>query len=306
MITVVVCTYNRSGHLKSALESLNRQTLDREMFEVIIVDNASTDDTKEVAERFVGSGFRYVYEPQQGLSHARNAGYQAAEGQYVGYLDDDAKADSGWLSNAQRVIDEIRPDIFGGPYYPFYLTEKPDWFLDKYETSTLGDKPRCLADNEYLSGTNIIFRRELLKQLNGFSTNLGMSGASIAYGEETELMIRARAAYSDLKVYYHPEVMVYHLVPEYKMNLRWYLSSYYYCGKCYKNVFKTRHRFPVLRSLAILCLNFFLIIVKLCCGTPFRNRNKYKYIQNYIIEKLLGHVYQTGSAMSILLPGEKR
>ena len=97
-ISAVVCTLNRATYLARAVESLVNQTYPKEYYEIIVVDNGSTDNTREVVEQFSQCAIiRYIYEPVKGLSQARNTGWQAAAGKYVAYLDDDAIARPRWL-----------------------------------------------------------------------------------------------------------------------------------------------------------------------------------------------------------------
>jgi len=91
MISVIVCTYNRAELLRELLPTLCEQTVAFTQYEVIVIDNGSTDHTKTVAAVFAARypQVRYCYEPRQGLSHARNRGWQEAKGDYVAYIDDD-------------------------------------------------------------------------------------------------------------------------------------------------------------------------------------------------------------------------
>ena len=229
-ISVVVCTFNRSDLLYDALRSLAEQTTDNDRYEVIIIDNNSTDNTEIVSKDFTDSqdNFRYIKEVNQGLSCARNRGYEEARGSYVAYMDDDAKADKDWLVHANAVIESKAPHIFGGPHYPFFLNHKPEWFKDDFETNSLG-KSRFLKEGEFLNGTNIFFEKSTLLELGGFDPHLGMSGNQIGYGEESALVLKARKAKK--KLYYCHEMKVYHLVAEYKMNPFWYIVSDYEHGR---------------------------------------------------------------------------
>ena len=116
-ISVAVCTYNRADVLPKCLESLINQTTDKELFEVLIIDNNSTDDTKRIALDFCGknTNFKYIFEEKQGLSHARNRAIDEAKGTYIAYIDDDAIADKEWVKN---ILDAIKTDssmvAFGG------------------------------------------------------------------------------------------------------------------------------------------------------------------------------------------------
>ena len=91
-LSVIVCTFNRASALERCLESLRAQHADPATFEVLVIDNASPDDTRERVERYLNGPLpcRYVFEPVQGLSHARNRGAREAAAPYVTYLDDDA------------------------------------------------------------------------------------------------------------------------------------------------------------------------------------------------------------------------
>ena len=133
-ISVVICTYNRSDILKNVLETVVNQTVDQSFYEVIIVDNCSTDQTESQVRNFsrLNTNIRYVLEKRVGLSHARNRGWKEARGRYVAYTDDDCELPEEWLTIALQIIENVEPDIFGGPYYPYYLSPKADWFKDEY------------------------------------------------------------------------------------------------------------------------------------------------------------------------------
>ena len=93
-ISVVICTHNRAGYLTKALQSLSAQSLNPDSYEVIVVDNGSTDNTREVYENIIGkTNWIYVHDPVVGLSHARNTGWGDAKGKFIAFMDDDAIAD---------------------------------------------------------------------------------------------------------------------------------------------------------------------------------------------------------------------
>lgn len=121
MISVIICTYNRADLLAGALESVCQQSLAASAYEIVVVDNNSTDETPQVsrayAERY--PDVRYYIEPQQGLSYARNRDWQEARGEYVAYIDDDCQAPASWLAVGQAVIEHVAPDGFGGPILLF-------------------------------------------------------------------------------------------------------------------------------------------------------------------------------------------
>ena len=184
-IAAVVCTYNRCDLMNNVLNSLVDQTLDKAFYEVIVVDNASTDATRAVVREFIakhpGYPVRYLYEEKQGLSHARNTGYKNSSAAYITYLDDDAKAKPDFLGKVVHAFETVRPtpSAVGGQIVPYYLTPKPDWFLDEYELHTWGDTKGFLKIPEQkagFDGSNMSFPRAILEEYQGFSADFGMTG----------------------------------------------------------------------------------------------------------------------------------
>jgi glycosyltransferase involved in cell wall biosynthesis len=237
-ISAVVCTYNRAPLLVDALESLLNQTLDPACYEVLVVDNGSTDNTGAVVRRLIASygdhNLRIVREIRQGLAHARNAGLRNTHGCYVAYLDDDAKAQQDWL---QKIVDcfetvDPPPIVVGGPILPFYDTSKPTWFRDDFETRNWGTGPRFLEKGEVFSGSNMTFQREVLERLGGFDTRLGMRGPYLSAGEETALFERIWQGRDSTPVlYYSPQLVVFHYVPEHKMTVSYQLRRSFAKGQ---------------------------------------------------------------------------
>jgi len=124
---------------------------------------------------------KYLHESKLTLSNARTAGGKLATSDYISYMDD-AKANPKYIEILTQILDTHKPDICGGPYYPFYLDPKPVWFLDRYGSSSLGDEFRYLTSREYLNGGNIVFRWGLMDEVGWFDPNLGMTGKKIWYG----------------------------------------------------------------------------------------------------------------------------
>ncbi|TDI99034.1 MAG: glycosyltransferase, partial [Deltaproteobacteria bacterium] len=130
-ISVVVCTYRNPGLLEKTLASLLNQTLDSARYEVIVVDNNSNDSTPDVVARF--PSVRYVFEPEQGLSAARNAGIRAASSDIIAFIDDDAEADPGWLQALLEVYDSVPNALaVGGKADPIWDAPPPSWLDENY------------------------------------------------------------------------------------------------------------------------------------------------------------------------------
>lgn len=251
LLSVVVCTYNRSLWLRNCLNSLERPCADAGLVEVVIVDNNSSDDTRMVAESFTSRllNYRYVFEPSQGLAYARNRGYKEARGEYVGYVDDDARVQSDWVNEVVKFIaDHPKVVGVGGPYRAYSTIPIPEWFPKEYGCYGLGDEIRVIRESESISGTNMIFRKIALEELGGFNPRLGMTGDKMSYGEETHLIRRMKMKGMD--IFYCPAIVVEHAVLPHKFSLWWLLKSNFSNGKDWVSAFEYRSSamayFPVL------------------------------------------------------------
>jgi glycosyltransferase involved in cell wall biosynthesis len=234
-LSVVVCTHNRAPMLRRALESLSAQTLDPASYEVIVVDNASTDATAQVV-RDCATPFelRYVREERLGLSRARNAGAAVASAPYVAYLDDDARAESQWLEALLHAFESVvpAPGAVGGRVWLDWEGLPPSWLPQRYWSLYTyvdhGEAGHCLTAGEYLVGANIAFRADVLREQGGFDTRLGRRGTSLLSGEEAALLGRLRE--QDVPIYYEPKAIVWHAVAQARRRRRWFWARLFWDG----------------------------------------------------------------------------
>lgn len=299
LISVVVCTHNRADLLANALQSLCEQSLDSTEYEVIVVDNNSTDRTRSVVDDFHGKypNIRYCLETEIGLSHSRNRGWQEAQGLYVAYTDDDCNLPPQWLTVAKKVIETVSSGVFGGYVFPFYNSPKPKWFKDSY--GTLKKPEDFTTQSPNFIGCNIFIRRDILESLQGFDVNLGMTGKKIAYGEETDLQQRIRAIMPHEIFYCDPNLYVYHIVREDKMKMSWQWRAFFAKGRySYLTSHSTKSTYFDGGKLFLKAAKIILsIALDLIVGLFIRNRKKYRYMQNYFYEhtssylKSLGRLY---------------
>lgn len=238
-ISVVVCTRNRSKLLRKCLLSIVNQSASSDEFEVVVVDNNSSDNTAEVIAAFTEKhdNFRGVLEKKLGLSCARNRGLNEAFGGYVAYIDDDAEAFPDWIKEMRVFLCRCNSAVaFGGSYEANFEVLPPSWLPPEFGSSHLGDREISLnAKDQFISGTNMVFNRELLLRIGGFDTKLGMSGNKIAYGEETCLQIDLKQR--GYEIIYLPSMKVKHLVSPEKMKLQWLVKSVYAIGRCSSTTF---------------------------------------------------------------------
>jgi glucosyl-dolichyl phosphate glucuronosyltransferase len=224
-ISAIICTYNREAYILDALTSLQDQSLDPSLYEIILVDNNSTDATPLLCMDFSrhtkqGIQFHYYKETQQGLSHARNRGIVLARGEYVAFLDDDAVACKAYL---QEICDFFEHhssvDAIGGRIFPKYEQEPPSW-MPSYITPLfsildLGEIDKPFSSGNYPVGANMAFRKEVFAKSGLFNTELGRTGKNMMGGEEKDLFYRIQK--HSCAVWYAAKPWVYHIIPAQRM-----------------------------------------------------------------------------------------
>jgi len=296
-VSVVVCTYNRPQLLGMCLESLVGQNCDSCRYEVIVVNNGSSDNTQEIIDYYRNgyTNVRGVYEAAQGLSHARNRGWREAEGIYVAFIDDDAVAGPEWVGSIMDFIGR-RPDIgvFGGPYTAFSLIDYPDWFPPEYGALDYGEEERPInVGIEWITGSNMVIRKALFLEYGGFDVRLGMSGSTIAYGEEIRFILTMSE--QGEQVYYVPAIKVAHLVADYKMRLGWLLLSNYANGRHHEMVFNKRSLFSHVVTLAVT-LGCAVLELLRPVSIPLKRRLYYAlYRTCYATGAVIEHFSNTGT-----------
>ncbi len=270
-LSVVIASYNGAGSIGRCLESLTRQAVPCGLYEVIVVDNNSTDDTAKVASKYVEAheNFSLLSESRQGVSPARNKGISAAKGRYICFMDDDAYADDCWLERVLNAFETVGPPpaVVGGRTLPYYTTEKPAWFTDSLEIRSEGNHARFLCPKECLFGfseSNFCIRKSTLDEIGGFSTDLGPKGDKMIFGEGAELSSRIARRYPHF--WYDPELVVYHLVPERNMSITYILSRNFQTARCYQafesaNADLMRNAFTFVQCTGRILVYFFCSIL---------------------------------------------
>jgi len=300
-LSVIICTYKRPHLLREALQSMLDQKLPRDRFEVIVVDNNSEDMTEDVVREFArkAPGIRYVRETKQGLSHSRNRGCDEARGEYLVYLDDDAKANTSYLLKVYLALHALKPDILGGPIHPYYTQPKPRWFKDEYEirhhAQETGWSRTCP-----ISGSNFVIRKELLRSLGMFDPELGMVGSTVRLGEERAVLNRYRMRPpEEQKVYYHLGCVVYHHVPLEKMSARYFLKRYYVAGRAKAEIEATnRRRWGPLARAVYIGRSWWGRF-----SAPFRNPRRAKHrraVKQFLLERAAGFMFEAGRIVGCL------
>jgi glycosyltransferase involved in cell wall biosynthesis len=235
-ISVVVCTYNRGELLNQTIESILNQSLSIDSYEIIIVDNNSTDKTASIVYDLQKAHTRliYVFEPELGLSNARNRGLAEAKGDFVAFIDDDAIADPDWLINLwQACILNNRVVGVGGKIDLIWSRKRPSWLPDELlgylGNLDLNSELSILKNTEYPYGGNMAIKRKHALKMGGFSKRLGRKGGNLISSEEQELFFRLAADKSGVVVY-TPFAIVHHIVPPARLTLSYFLKRSYAQG----------------------------------------------------------------------------
>ena len=212
-VSVVVCTSGRPALLDGCLQALAAQS--HPDFEVIVVDNAPTDDaTEQVARRF---GVTYVVEPRRGLDNARNRGLAAATAPIVAYTDDDALPDPRWLDAVAAVFCSDGVAVVTGDVVAAELATPPQRLFEQtYRGMSKGPQPRLhqrasrripYLPARFGTGCNMAFRRHALEQIGGFDPALD-GGTLSGGGGDLDVLQRLFEAY--LPIAYAPDAVVQH------------------------------------------------------------------------------------------------
>lgn len=223
-ISIIIATWNNSRRLSITLETFSHCHIPTELsWEIILVNNNCTDNTDEIVAQFQDRlPIKYIKEPRQGVSIARNSAIKNASGELILFTDDDVKVPANWISAYWKAFKEKPNNYFlGGSVESEFETKKPPQALLVISTPDVkglnfGNEDRILNKKEYFIGANWAVPAAALKHVGNYDENLGLNPKSgrVKVGEESELMDRLRQA--GYILYYLPTVTVKHLVPEAK------------------------------------------------------------------------------------------
>ena len=241
MISVIVCTYNRASSLRKTLESLGQMLVPPDLtWELIVVDNNSTDSTREAVREFTrtsGLNVRYLFEPKQGLSHARNAGVANSTGEIVAFIDDDVLILQQWLRELARTFAQFDCIGVAGKIIPVWDgVMKPDWLATAGPYFLHGPIPDFDYGDEAKEirslpvGANMAFRKSAFEKYGLFRPEMGPGGSmGTLVGDDFEFgqrLLRARE-----RLVYSPQAVVFHPAVEKRITKGYFLHFYYDLGR---------------------------------------------------------------------------
>ena len=241
-ISVVVCTFNRAGNLPECVDCLDRQRgLTNIEWEVVIVDNNSTDETADAVRRLQSAStvpIRYVFESEQGLSAARNRGIADTTSPYLCFIDDDIRVEPQWLRAVLDGFRERSADAVGGRILvqstaplPAWINEDMRGFLGHRD---FGSEPHYMDGiTEFPFGGNMALSRRIIEQVGGFDTRMGRKGEGtkreeLFKGEETDYFRRVAAAGG--RLYYAPDATVHHKILPHQLKKKFFRTIHFNAG----------------------------------------------------------------------------
>lgn len=237
-VSVVLPTHNRCGELRETLHSLSRLRFEHP-WEVLVVDNNSTDDTRAVvieAARTFRVECRYVFEAAQGRYAAMNTGIHEARGAIIASIDDDARPASDWLDRAVSGLDRLGCDFVGGKVLPIWMKPRPPWLPHRrglhwacLALLDLGEETKEFGPQVgWPLGVNMATRADAFKRAGFYDNRLGRKAGTLRQQSQREWHLRARAA--GVRGFYLPDMIVHHVIPPERLQKRYFRRWAYWRG----------------------------------------------------------------------------
>ena len=235
MVTVVIATRDRAELLKRTLAALGTQELEGIDLEVLIVDNGSTDRTREVVAEAaaIWPGVVYLHEARPGKSHALNSALAHARGDLLLLTDDDVVPSKGWVQAFVRAFAETGADYAVGRIFPLWEVPPPHWMSDALRGVLAipdgGPWRQLLSQGVHEEimpiGANMAVRRSVIEHIGGWNPDLGKLGGTLRTGEDHEFALRMLAA--GFRGVYEPGAWVGHHVPASRLRLGYFARWFY-------------------------------------------------------------------------------
>lgn len=277
-ISLVIATFNGGSRIGCTLDSLCHQKLAAEQWEVVVVNNNSSDNTAEVVEGFAAShpelNVVLVEEPQQGLSHARNRGIDVAQGDYIAIIDDDELASPELLEEYIHFFEQVQgAAAAGGRIVPHYRSGRPAWMSRYTErpiagTLDLGEEIVPFPKGKYFGGGNMALRRSAIVRYGKFNPELGRRGTTLLGGEEKELYARLHSAGE--QIFYLPRAAIEHIIPDEKLTRAYFEAVCFRIGQSERIRTKASGGYASRWAMEVVkwCATLALAVGYTLCGKP--------------------------------------
>ena len=227
--SVIIPTRNRANVLARCLESLTRQTLPAEAFEVLVIDNGSTDHTPDVTRRYAFSlQLTYACAPEPGLHVGRHEGLRQAKSDVLMFADDDIQAEADWVETVVKTFENPNVALVGGNNYPLFETQPPEWLMHRWKKPVY--KGRALdslsildfgegvfeIDPGYVWGCNYSIKKGVLLKAGGFHPD-GMPKECLRFRGDGETHVSDVVRSSGHRAIFNSRASVWHLVAQNRM-----------------------------------------------------------------------------------------
>ena len=235
----ITCTYNRDKYIAKTLESVCKQTFNPLDYEIIVIDNNSTDSTAEICEefrlRYSDRQFNYFKELNQGLSFALNRGIKEALGEFLIFVDDDETIVAEHLVRLDNHLKNF-PEalLIASPVIPIYEEAQPKWM--SHFTQRLiggyfnqGNQVKKLDAKNYPGTGHTIIKKELYEKYGYYNTDLGRKGNSLLGAEDKDMFNRLKK--NNIACFYFPDIPIFHHIPSQKLTDQFFQKLTYSIGK---------------------------------------------------------------------------
>ncbi len=236
--SIAICTCNRAQLVHRALEGLFQQTYAKDQFEVLVLDNLSKDNTQEITENWAEKTqgqVKFISQPEIGLTKSRNKAMEIAKGDFVIYLDDDAKPSPTWLDGyAELLTNHPNCDAAGGPVILEWETHRPSWLRENeenwYTGLDLGAKEFRLQYPKFPYGANMLWRKSIIEKLGGFDPDISYDASTQALIPNDDMHLTYLLYRMGGEVWYTPKAPVHHWIAAERTTVPYFLKKAYYQG----------------------------------------------------------------------------
>ncbi len=231
LLTIAVCTYQRFNWLRKCLDSLEKQSLDKSLYKILVVDNSQQKESYEIRDSLGNrESVEYIITEKSGLSYARNVALEKCDTPYLAFIDDDALADPDWADSIIRTFKECSCSVgvVGGLVEPIWEEEPPPWIkgrlLQSLSVIDWGSDSKIVdGTKEWLVAANVAYRTDALRKTGGFPENLGRNKDLLLCHEE--LYVHNILKDAGYFLVYSPDVRVQHLVEKERTTVEWLLRD---------------------------------------------------------------------------------
>ncbi len=308
--TVTICTYNRARWLRETLEFITRQDYPADRWEVIVIDNNSSDSTAAVVAEFVSAAKppRYFLEKNQGSSFARNRGIAEAKGEIIIFTDDDMLGSPAWLRDLMAPFTLAGNETIAavaGEVVPVFPEGLPNWLVNRWRPLEFRTDVGPLRSNQLPMTANLAFRSSVFPEVGLFRTDLGRIGNHSLFNEDHEFCRRVLAA--GHVMWYTPVGLLQHQIPASRLTFKYTFKQTFDAAR--SRVIESTARggkgfiWLLSRLLGHSLHILWSLFLSLLCLLTFRPSRSKRFITR--AGRGLGYVVESWRALGRLLTGQR-